>query len=54
MNRYILSGLMAVEKVVPLSSVHDQESALAELRRHIAMIKQRAIDILNETIHIQE
>jgi hypothetical protein len=39
--------LMTVEKVLPLSSVSDHASVLLELSKHIATIKQRAIDILN-------
>jgi hypothetical protein len=38
---------MTVEKVLPLSAVSDQESIIIELSKHIATIKQRAIDILN-------
>lgn len=49
MNRYILSGLMTMQKLLPLSTINNQLMVQAELAEHIASIQQRAVELLNDT-----
>jgi len=54
MNRYILSGLMTLQKLLPMSSVTNQLVVQTELAEHISSIRQRAVELLNNTEGMRE
>lgn len=49
MNRYILSGLMALQKLVVGSTITNPAAVQAQLAEHICSVKLQAIQILSQT-----
>ena len=54
MNRYILSGLLTLQRLLPMSALSDHTVFLGELSEHIQSIRAQAVEILNSTEDMHE